>query len=244
MAGASTLERLNDFAEDQWGLITRRQALAAGVPAPTLKRLATEGRVIKTLGHGVYRVGGAPPPDHEALRVAWLRLAPGVPAWEREARDGVVSHRSAAELYGIGDLAEDRYEFTLGRRHQSRRDDVRIHSRHLTDAEWIVLHGLPVTRPARIVSDLMYDGEDATSVAHVIADALRTVKDYPGTIADALAPHASRLGLRRGDGLGALKLLLDLIGDPETDFWMREAGSHLERVTDAQRAPQQIGGPL
>jgi hypothetical protein len=49
------------------------------------------------------------------------------------------------------------------------------------------------------------------------------VYDYPGTFADSLAPHAARFGFRRGDGIAILKWLLDLVGDPDTDVWMREA---------------------
>jgi len=66
-------------------------------------------------------------------------------------------------------------------------------------------------------------------VGRLIADSLRSVFDYPGTFADALAPHAARLGLRRGDGLGLLRWLLELAGDPETAEWMRLACEHLER---------------
>ncbi|HTX58472.1 MAG TPA: type IV toxin-antitoxin system AbiEi family antitoxin domain-containing protein [Verrucomicrobiae bacterium] len=244
MARASTLERLIDYAEDQWGLVTRRQALSAGVPASTLRRLVTDGRAIKPVAHGVYRVGGAPPPDHESLRAAWLQLAPDVPAWERGAANGVVSHRSAAEMYGIGHFAEERHEFTLARRRQSKRPDVRLHRRRLTDAEWIVLRGLPVTRPARIASDLLYDGEDAAGVAHLIGDALRGVYDYPGTVAEALAPHASSFGLRRNDGVALLDWMLDLVGEPEITFWIDEARAHQTRVAAVEIAPSRFGAEI
>jgi hypothetical protein len=64
----------------------------------------------------------------------------------------------------------------------------------------------------------------------VILDSIHAVYDYPGTFADALAPHAARLGLRRGDGLALLRWFLDLVGDPETETWMREARAHMERT--------------
>lgn len=222
MARRGTLTRLTDIAEDQWGLITRRQARDAGIPVATLNRLAADGSILNRVARGVFRLTGAPEPEHQDLRAAWLQLAPVVLAWERSPREGVVSHRSAADMYGLGHLGEDRHEFTVAQRHQSRRPDVRLHNRGLSDREWIVLRGLPVTRPARIASDLLYDKEDPTAVAHVVGDALRGVYEHPGTVADALGPHAARFGLRRGDGLALLHWLLDLLDDPEADRWMSE----------------------
>src|SRR5262245_51657134 len=93
----------------------------------TLARLAFDAAAVERLAHGVYRLRGAPPVDHVELRVAWLQLAPGVPAWERTPDTGVVSHRSAASLYGLGHLPADVHEFTLPTRRQSRRPDVRLH---------------------------------------------------------------------------------------------------------------------
>ena len=237
-----TIARLTELAEDQWGLITRQQALGAGISRRSMERLTAEGAVLRKAGHGVYRLTGAPQPDHESLRAAWLQLAAEVPAWARTPEQGVVSHRSAADMYGIGDLPEERHEFTVASRHQSRRDDVRIHRGSLTDKEWIVLRGLPVTRPARIVSDLLRAKEEPMSVAHAVSDALRNVYEYPGTVADALRPHAASFGVRRGDGLGLLRWMLDLADDPESELWMNEARAHAERAGDTERAPATVGG--
>src|SRR4051812_39249966 len=110
--------RLSHYSEDQWGLITRRQAEAAGVSTATIQRFATD-HVLERVTHGVYHLRGAPMPDHAGLRAAWLQLAPSVPAWERAIDQGVVSHRSAASLYGLGELPADRFEFTLPTRRQT-----------------------------------------------------------------------------------------------------------------------------
>ena len=227
---------MGHIAEDQWGLITRRQAQDAGISPRTLDRLGTSEAFFRRVAHGVYQLIGAPEPDHLPLRAAWLQLAPDVFAWDREAADGVVSHRSAADMYGLGHQPADRHEFTVAKRRQSRRPDVRIHSRDLDDGEWIVLRGLPVTRPSRIASDLLFDNEDPGAVAQIIADSIREVYDYPGTFADSLARHAARFGFRRGDGIAILKWLLDLVGDPDTDVWMREARADDEPTQDEERA--------
>jgi hypothetical protein len=218
----STVSKLGHVAEDQWGLVTRRQAEHAGVSPATVQRLSTDG-ILERVGHGVYHLAGAPTPDNISLRAAWLQLEPGVPAWQRRPDQGVVSHRSAAALYGLGHLPADAHEFILPTRRQVRRPDVRIHRGKLGDSEWLILRGLPVTRPSRIASDLLAEREDPEAVGHVIADALRGVNDYPGTFVEALAPHAAKLGLRRGDGLAVLRWMLDLVGDPETPRWMEEA---------------------
>jgi hypothetical protein len=226
MPFASTLSRLAEVAEDQWGLITRRQAEAARVPPATITRLIGNG-VLERVAHGVYRLAGVPPADQLDLRAAWLQLAPEVPAWERTAEQGVVSHRSAAALYGIGDLPADRHEFTLPGRRQSRRPDVRLHIGQLDDGEWIALRGLPVTRPARIAADLLAERTDPQAVGQLVTDAIQGVFDYPGTFAQSLAPHASQLGLRKADGLATLRWLLELIGDAHAGEWLALAEESL-----------------
>ncbi len=225
----ATLSRLSHIAEDQWGLVTRRQAERAGISRSTLQRLVTAS-ILEREAHGVYHLAGAPTPDHLELRAAWLQLAPDVPAWERSPDQGVVSNRSAAALYELGHLPADEHSFTLPARRQSRRPDVRLHQRHLAHGEWVSLRGLFVTRPSRIASDLLFDHEEPEAVGQVVADAVRGIFDYPGTFADSLAPHAAQFGLRRGDGIALLHWLLDLVGDSDTPTWMQEARTHVNRA--------------
>ncbi|HEY5985877.1 MAG TPA: type IV toxin-antitoxin system AbiEi family antitoxin domain-containing protein, partial [Streptosporangiaceae bacterium] len=135
MIKSARLRRVAEIAEDQWGLVTRKQARLAGVPQTTLERLTAPGSALERVAYGVYRLTGAPEPDHLDLRAAWLQLAPETWAWDRAPRQGVVSHRSAAALYGLGHLPADRHEFTVPARKQTRRVDVRLHQRSLSDAE-------------------------------------------------------------------------------------------------------------
>jgi hypothetical protein len=211
------------ISDEQWGLITTQQVETTGVAWTTLARRAGRGS-LERIAHGVYRMRGGGEPDHLELRAAWLQLEPRVPAWERTPAAGVVSHRSAAGLYGIGPLPADTHEFTLPARKQSRRKDVRLH-RGNVDLDCVTLRGLPVTRPGRIVADLLADREDPGAVAQVIADALRPAFDDPGRIASAIAPYAAAHGLRRGDGLGLLRWLLTLSGDPDRETWLAEAAA-------------------
>jgi Transcriptional regulator, AbiEi antitoxin len=208
-------------ADEQWGLITKQQVQATGVAWTTLSRRVERGS-IERVAHGVYRVRGGGEPDHLELRAAWLQLEPRILAWERTPADGVVSHRSAAALYGIGHLPADTHEFTLPARKQTRREDVRLH-RGDVDNDCISLRGLPVTRPRRIAADLLAAREDPGAVAQVIVDALRSVLDFPGSVASAVAPFAASHGLRRGDGIGLLRWLLELSADPDRERWIAEA---------------------
>lgn len=222
------MRTLASLTEDQWGLVTRQQAESAGLAWTTLARLASDGAA-ERVAHGVYRLRGSPPPDHLDLRAAWVQLAPATPIWERTAEQGVVSHRSAASVYGLGDLTADEHEFTLPQRRQSRRPDVRLHRAQLDRGEWVNMTGLLVTRPSRIAVDLLRDGVEPEAVATIVAGALVEIKDYPGAVAEALAPVASRLGLRRYDGLGLLRWLLELSGRSEAGMWMNEARAHMQR---------------
>lgn len=132
---------------------------------------------------------------------------------------GVASHRSAAALYGLGHIPADRHDFTLPARRQSRRPDVRLRERTIRPGDLAVVGGLLVTRPSRIVTDLIDDKEDPAAVAYVVADAIRGGHVDPGTAADALAAYASPFGLRRSDGLALLRWLLDQVADPDTTRW-------------------------
>lgn len=232
MARSSTVNRLSDIAADQWGLVTRRQAQRSGIPRATLDRLTADGDLLERVARGIYRMRAAPKPDQLELRAAWLQLEPGIPVWERTPAQGVVSHRSAAALYGLGHLPADRHEFTVAARKQSRRPDVRLHHRQLDIGDVITLRGLFVTRPTRVAADLLLDNEDPEAVAHVIADAVRGGFDYPATFANALAPHAAKFDLRRGDGVALLHWLLELVGDQKALSWVEEARASFGRARD------------
>lgn len=182
MPHAATLEVLLDLTEQQWGLFTTRQAEATGMAFSTLARLSDQG-VVERVAHGVCRLCGGPPDSHLALRAAWLQLAPEVLPWDRTPDQGVVSHRSAAAIHGLGHLPADVHHFTLPARRQSRRHDVTLHRGQLDPAEWHRHQGLLVTRPARPAADLL---------------------------AAAVAPYAGRYGLPKGDGARLMDWLVEI----------------------------------
>jgi predicted transcriptional regulator of viral defense system len=115
------MQRLIEVAEDQWGLVTKRQAERVGVGWTSLSRLAHAG-LLERVDRGVYRVRGAMEPDHLGLRAAWLQLDPETSAWKRfdDPTVALVSHSSAAALYGVGDLRADVHDFPIPVRRPSR----------------------------------------------------------------------------------------------------------------------------
>ena len=74
----------------QHGVITRRQALATGLPATTVETWVQRGRWTR-LDRGIYATGSGPPSREALLWAALLRAGPGA----------VLSHETAAELCGL-----------------------------------------------------------------------------------------------------------------------------------------------
>lgn len=173
-------------------------------------------RRLERVAHGVYRIRGSGEPDHLGLRAAWLQLAPGRPAWARldDLEDAVVSHASAASLHRVGDLRADVHEFTLPSRRQTRRRDVRLHRGRIPGGDRIAVSGLPVTRAARMVADLLEDHVEPSVVGRIAAEVLGGGLEGAADVARSLTPHAERLGLPRGDGQATLDHLLALAGSP------------------------------
>jgi Transcriptional regulator, AbiEi antitoxin len=221
---ASPLARLTDVAEGQWGLVTLQQARTADVGWRSLTRLVDAG-LLERVAHGVYRVRGAPQAEHLDLRAAWLQLDPRRPAWQRLDDRGVavVSHTSAARLYGVGDLRADVHEFTIPHRRQTRRPDVRLHRGRVPPEQRILVAGLPTTRAGWMIGQLLADHIDPDAVAQIAREVLEGVLDYPGHVAESLAPYAQRFGYRRGDGIALLDEFLRRAGAPERQLLVAEA---------------------
>lgn len=203
---------LTELAGGQWGLVTAHQAQAAGVSRTQLHRLVAVD-VLDRVSQGVYVLRAFAGDDLLNLRAAWLALDPARLAADRLVDltpTAVVSHASAAHLYGHGDLLADRHEFTMPTRKQTRRPEVRLHRSALAAVDVTLHRGLPVTTPARTVLDLLATHHDGEHVAAVLADAVRARLIDLAALAVRLAPFAARYGLPRGDGVATLEHLLGL----------------------------------
>jgi len=203
-------DRLADHTQGQHGLVTRAQARLAGVDDRTLHRLLRDGD-LERVAHGVYRFRRDRDAEHQDVWAAWLRLDPSRTAEQRDrlpgGPDAVVSHESAARLYGLGGLRPAARTFTVPRPRRSGHGDIRLVVAPVRRDEWEWVAGLPTTQPGRIVADLLADDGDDQAV-HVALDALRRWHLLEGELAEALAPLAERRGGPRGDGEWLLRRLL------------------------------------
>ncbi|TCJ89915.1 type IV toxin-antitoxin system AbiEi family antitoxin domain-containing protein [Nocardia alba] len=220
MSGASDLRaRLAELGESQWGLLTTAQASDVDVDPKQLQRLVDHG-VLARLRYGVYRLAGVPDSPVEPLRAEWLALDPARTVGERisdEVPLGVVSHRSAADLQGLGDLGADYLEFTVPARRSSRNPDVRFHRALLAPDDWILVDGLPVTTPARTIGDLAAARTDGGHLATVVRDALLQGASAD-EIAEELHPYAHRYGAPVDDGSALINHFITQAGVPESSL--------------------------
>lgn len=217
MPDDSWLLRLADLAADQGGLLTTAQARAAGVSPQQVARLARTG-VLEPVVHGVHRLAGAAPDRLGGLRAVWLALEPSTVAGARVSREdpsGVVSHRSAAVVHGLGDVEADVNQFTVGVRRRSRNPEVRLHTAALDRGSWTVVSGLPVTTVARTIADLASIRTDGGHLARVVSDGLSGLQVGLEEVASVLRPFAHYYGAPLGGGAELVDQFLVEAGIPE-----------------------------
>ncbi|MFI1585588.1 type IV toxin-antitoxin system AbiEi family antitoxin domain-containing protein [Embleya sp. NPDC020630] len=228
------LRVLGEVAADQWGLVTTRQAEAAGVSRVNLARLA-DIDLVESVSRGVYRVSGSASTSHLEIKVAWLRLDPGVPAWRRAVGDGlsgVVSHASACELHDLGDIPADEVHISVPRRRTTRELAVRLHLLAHEPGDVTVVDGLPVTTVDRTICDLLATRADAGHVGRVLVDADRRGLTDTRVLADRVQPFARAYGLRNADGGELLEHLAEQTGSLLRDQQLTTAG---ERAIESER---------
>ncbi len=145
---------LAQVARRQHGVVARRQLEAKGLPGNSIDRWIREERLHRIFP-GVYAVG------HRAITVRGWWMAAVL-----ASRDGaVLSHRSAAALWGIWGSGTGDVHVTVPRKTRSQRS-IRRHFGVLPTDEVTVRDGIPVTTAARAVLDLAGEkGEAAAETA-------------------------------------------------------------------------------
>jgi hypothetical protein len=133
---------LLELAGRQHYVVSRAQLRDFGTARQIEHRLSKP--LLERVYEGVYRIVGSPQTWHQCLRAACLASS---------GANGV-SFRARAQLWGLPG-GEEIVEITAPRHHRMQLADVRIHeSFYLTDRDVTYLHGIPVTRPARVICDL------------------------------------------------------------------------------------------
>ncbi|MGY5766587.1 type IV toxin-antitoxin system AbiEi family antitoxin domain-containing protein [Brachybacterium sp. DNPG3] len=193
---------LEQLGSGQWGLATTAQAAALGVTRADLGRLLAAGSV-QRVRHGVYALASAAYGPLQDLQAAWLATEPRTAGEGRvvEGDDVLVSHVSAAQVHGLGDLIASEHEFTSPRRRQTAQPDVRFHRLDLPDEDRAVVDGLPVTSVERTVADLSASAVDFDHLASAVRDALSLPHVRPEQLAARLDAAALRYGFEDGTGL-------------------------------------------
>ncbi|WP_418346008.1 type IV toxin-antitoxin system AbiEi family antitoxin domain-containing protein [Rhodococcus pyridinivorans] len=189
-------EIVSNLAAQQWGLLTAAQAREEGVSAVMLSRLVDRG-VLLRVRHGVYASTSTPATAALEVRAQWLALNPHALAANRghdHPLEAVVSHETAAQLHGIGDVPSEAITFTTPDRRQTRQPGVRLITAALSSNEVTNMEGLPVTSVGRTVFDLARAGHEPGHLIDMLANALSQHLATKDDLADALAPVAERFG--------------------------------------------------
>jgi very-short-patch-repair endonuclease len=197
-----------DLARRQHGVLTRRDLLGLGFGEEAIRHRLATGRLHKVY-RGVYAVG-RPELTREGRWIAAV-LACGT--------DAVLSHGSAAALWGIG---PEWHLIEVSVRHRSwpRRRGLKVRSRSALHDEDVTVHrGIPVTTPMRTVLD-----QAATAISDASLERLVNEADVTQGV-DFDLPTLRRHCERRtvGRGVRRLRRLLE----PET---FRLSDSELERL--------------
>ncbi|MEV6682225.1 type IV toxin-antitoxin system AbiEi family antitoxin domain-containing protein [Streptomyces erythrochromogenes] len=228
MDRSEAIRRLGVIAADQWGLVTARQAQAAGLSRVDLTRLI-DADLLQRAVHGVYQLPGGTPTPHLDIKAAWLRLDPGAPAWERPLtgdRAAVVSHASACQLYDIGDIPADHVEISVPRRRTTREPGVILRKAAIDAADVTLVDGLPVTTVDRTICDLLVSRADGGHIGRVLADADQRGLTDTRVLAERVQPYRRAYGLpKNASGSDLLNLLAEQAGFTLRDEQLTTAGA-------------------
>jgi hypothetical protein len=128
----------------QHGVVMRAALLELGFGSRSIEHRVATGR-LHLVSPGVYAVGR----PELTPRGRWMAavLACG--------DDAVLSHRSAAELWGIGYEERKRIDVSVRRRSKITRKGIKVRARPSLDAKSVVIRfGIPVTHPIQTLIDL------------------------------------------------------------------------------------------
>jgi very-short-patch-repair endonuclease len=182
---------IGELAARQWGVVARRQLLAAGLTHAMVGERVRHGRLI-ALHRGVYAVG------HRQLRREgyWLAAVLAVPG-------AVLSHRSAAALHDLRPVGAGKIDVTTTRGAVDR-DRIRVHRTRTLDATDIAtVERIPVTTIARTLVDLA-----GVVPSDHLTKAMREAERTNPLDAQAIERVLERTAGRRGPGHKATRAAL------------------------------------
>ncbi|HEY8338530.1 MAG TPA: type IV toxin-antitoxin system AbiEi family antitoxin domain-containing protein [Egibacteraceae bacterium] len=140
---------LTDLMVAQHGLVTRKQCLAHGMPAPTIDAMVHRG-ALERVQRGVYRSPGSAQPPEQRLMAAVLRGGRGARI------DGAL----AGALHGLeGCTLDDPLSIVIPSDREVTGVAFAVHEGpDVLPGEAATLHGIPTVTVARALLDLAVDG--------------------------------------------------------------------------------------
>jgi very-short-patch-repair endonuclease len=182
--------------------MTHAQATSAGLTRTAISRLVRAGKW-QVVRPRVFRRAAAAQTEEQSLLAVCL--------WIGES--AVVSHRSAARLYGL-DLPLGDPEVTTEPRFATRAEDVIVHRvSTLEDQDRRLLRGIPITTGARTVIDLASCLDDEP-LAIVVEEAWRKNVAAPSWMSDRLEQLTEHGGQGRPSRVLA-EILADCLTRPK-----------------------------
>jgi hypothetical protein len=235
------------LVREQHGVVARRQLLGLGYTRREIEQRLHNGRLHR-VAQGIYAVGRRELTPHGRWMAAVLGCGDGA----------ALSHRSAAELWGIGREEPGRIDVSVRRRRTVKRRGLKVRSRpSLPRTSLVRRFGIPVTDPVQTLIDLATELKplrleravnEADKLDLVDPEALRRALDayvgMPGakTLRTLLDRHTFRLSdsdleiFFRPLALAAdlpLPLTKHRVLGYEADFWFPDQGLVVE--TDGLR---------
>lgn len=131
------------LARRDHSVVTDDELRALGYSRSAIRHRVTTGRLHKK-GLGVYAVGS----PHLTKHGRWMVAVKGC------GTGAVLSHLSAAVLWGVWKKQPRRVHVTVPRRRNPERADVKLSRRDLPEDDVTTRHGLPVTTIVRTLIDL------------------------------------------------------------------------------------------
>jgi predicted transcriptional regulator of viral defense system len=163
--------RLFEFAEEQQGFFTTKQAKAAGFAENTHPYHVQVGNWIRER-RGIYRLALFPTTDRPDL-VLWA-------LWSRnrnEEVEGVYSHQTALSLYDLSDVNPSKLHMTVPtgfRRNSDIPGILILHYADLPESDVQTAQGFKFTRPLRTILDVI---EAGTAERNFIRQGIRQAVD-------------------------------------------------------------------
>jgi hypothetical protein len=135
--------RVVAIAASQHGIVTREQALAAGLSPQTIQRRVADGSW-QRIHSGVYAIAGSRESPEQAIEAACLAAGPGA----------VASHGTAAGLHLLP-AGDSQIHVSIPATRKVQLESVAIHrAASLPRVDKVIKKGIPVTSVARTIIDL------------------------------------------------------------------------------------------